>query len=118
MTLDIGGRARGTDPTTSHDAARKVRPGSARAALLLAHARADDEALSHPGRIGLTDEEACTAAGLSLASEYATRCSELERAGYLRDTSLVRIGHSGMGRMVRVITDSGYRTARGLGHGR
>lgn len=96
------GQARRSDPVTSHEAALKVRPGSARAALLQAHVHAPD---------GLTDEEACEAAGLSLASEYATRCSELMRAGLLRDTTWTRTGSSGMQRLVRTITDEGRRVA-------
>lgn len=95
------GQARRTDPATSHEAAFKIRPGSARARLLMAHA------IAQGIREGLTDEEACMAAGLSLRSEYATRCSELMRAGYLRDTEATRTGASGMSRVVRVITDQG-----------
>ena len=98
------GQARRTDPPTSHAAARQVRTGSAKAALLLAHA-------NHPD--GLTDEEAARIAGLSLASEYATRCSELMRAGYLADTTATRIGEAGMHRLVRRITAEGRKVVTG-----
>jgi hypothetical protein len=93
------GQARGSDPRTSKDAAALVRPGSQRRLLLEAHVR-------QPG--GLTDEEAAISAGISLASEYATRCSELMRAGLLRDTGRTRSGSSGMHRIVRILTDAGH----------
>lgn len=102
------GQARRTDPPTSQEAAERIRPKSARWQLLAAH-------LADPD--GLTDEEAADSAGLSLRSEYATRCSELMRAGYLRDTEATRTGASGMKRQVRVITEQGRawfnRDARG-----
>lgn len=99
------GQARRTDPPTSQTAAARVRPHSARAHLLLAHAY-------HPD--GLTDEEACVEAGLSLASEYATRCSELMRAGYLADTPWTRNGAAGLPRLIRHITPSGMAAASEL----
>ncbi len=96
--MDEHGQARRSDPPTAKDAARLVRPGSARRRLLEAHLR-------HPD--GLTDEEAAEKAGLSLHSEYATRCSELMRAGLIADTPLARSGGSGMARTVRRITPLG-----------
>lgn len=104
--IDGPGRFRKTDPATSRAAAMAVRPGSMRARLLLAHA-------GHPG--GLTDEAAAEAAGISLTSEYATRSSELARAGYLDDTTNTRLGASGMQRFVRRITTAGLRKAAELG---
>ena len=92
------GQARHTDPDTSKAAASRIRPGSAKAALLRAHS-------AYPN--GMTDEEAAKAAQLPLHSEYATRCSELERAGYLENTDQVRTGSSGMSRVVRRITALG-----------
>ena len=92
------GQARRTDPDTSQQAALAVRPNTARWFLLSAHAVYPE---------GLTDEEAASSAGLSLTSEYATRCSELERAGLLVNTDAVRTGDAGMGRMVRRITNEG-----------
>lgn len=97
-TLFDHGQARRSDPSTSHEAARKVRTGTAKRKLLEVHAR-------YPN--GLTDEEAARLAGLSLTSEYATRCSELMRAGYLVDTEATRLGESGMHRIIRRITDEG-----------
>jgi hypothetical protein len=92
------GQARHTDPVTSKDAAKKTRPGPMHRKLLAAHAK-------NPA--GMTDEEAALAAGIPLASEYATRCSELQNRGYLRGTKETRRGESGMARIVRVITDKG-----------
>lgn len=92
------GQARREDPRTSHTAAHRIRPGSARYQLLAAHR-------DHP--TGLTDEEAAAAADLSPRSEYATRCSELRNVGYLADTTTTRPGDAGTPRMVRVITRRG-----------
>ena len=98
------GQARRSDPPTSQAAARRIRTGTAKWALLQAHA-------AHAS--GLTDEEAAEAAGLSLTSEYATRCSELMRAGYLEVTPFVRIGRAGMQREVRCITPAGWDLVHG-----
>lgn len=95
---DDTGQARWTDPDTAKQAAISVRPGSARYSLLVAHFR-------YPA--GLTDEQACDLAGLRRVSEYATRCSELTRAGFLEETELTRSGDSGLLRMVRRITPAG-----------
>lgn len=96
--MDDHGQARGSDPWTAKEAARMVRPGSQRRALLEAH---------RENPRGMTDEEAAAAAGISPGSEYATRCSELVRAGLLEDTGKSREGSSGMARMVRKITPAG-----------
>ena len=107
---DIGpdhGQARATDLPTAKAAATQVKPGGARYALLKAH-------LSDLK--GMTDEEAAIEAGLPLTSEYATRCSELVRAGYLQDTSVTRMGRSGVRRVVRVITQSGIDLMESDGH--
>lgn len=92
------GQAKGGDPWTAQEAARLVRPGSQRRLLLEAHR-------DHPQ--GMTDEEAAEAAGISLASEYATRCSELKAARLLVDTGKSREGAAGMQRMIRKITGHG-----------
>jgi len=92
------GQARATDLPTAKAAAAQVKPGGARYALLKAHLL---------DLRGMTDEEAALTAGLPLTSEYATRCSELVRAGYLEDTAMTRQGRSGVRRVVRVITQSG-----------
>lgn len=99
LTLwDETGQARRSDPPTAHTAAARIRPRSARWALMIAH-------VANPN--GLTDEEAAELAGLSLRSEYATRCSELRGHGYLEDTERTRVGDSGLPRMVRRITERG-----------
>jgi hypothetical protein len=107
---DIGpdhGQARASDLPTAKAAAAQVKPGGARYALLIAHL-SDLE--------GMTDEEAAIRAGLSLTSEYATRCSELARAGYLHDTTLTRVGRSGVRRVVRSITDLGIDLMKAHGY--
>lgn len=106
--FDGPGQARTTDPATSHQAAQSypLRKGSHRSLLLLAFAQAGDR--------GATDERAAFVAGLSPRSEYATRCSELKRAGLVVDTTETRPGTSGAQRVVRRITDAGRRAAEGL----
>jgi len=100
-------KARLTDPETSHRAAKQVAPksGTAKAKLLAAH-RANPD--------GLTDREAAELAGLDLRSEYATRCSELARMGWLTNTATSRPDpDTRTDRMVRRITDLGMEVARG-----
>jgi hypothetical protein len=100
-------KARLTDPETSHRAAKQVAPkaGTAKAKLLAAHRSNPD---------GLTDREAAELAGLDLRSEYATRCSELVRMGWLTDTAISRPDpDTRTDRMVRRITDLGMEVARG-----
>jgi hypothetical protein len=100
-------KARATDPETSHAAAQKIAPraGTAKAKLLAAHA-------AHPD--GLTDREAAEIAGVSLQSEYATRCSELAKLGLLRDTELTRLDpDTRTARMVRRLTPLGRTVHNG-----
>ncbi len=101
LTYELGGpgQARITDPDTSQEAARLIRAKAttARVRLLEEFGRWDD----------LTDEEAASRAGLSMLSEYATRCSELDRAGMVQDTGRRRRGAAGAERMVRAITPLG-----------
>lgn len=88
-------------------AARFVRASatSARVLLMRAHAQAPT--------FGLTDEQAAEAAGLSLLSEYATRCSELLRMGFLEDTLQTRRSpESGLHRRVLRITATGQAALR------
>lgn len=102
---DRPGRARHSDPPTSHTAAATVayRAGSAKALLMTAYQ-------SHPD--GLTDEEAATIAGIPLTSEYAKRCSELRddmrivpRINPATGQPLTRPGRAGVDRMVcRAVT--------------
>ena len=106
--FDAAHKARAADPITSHLAAQIVVPKatSQRGKLLLAHLRNPD---------GLTDREAASSAGVSLASEYATRCSELVRCGWLRDTADTRLDpDTAQARMVRRITDNGMAVAHTL----
>ena len=97
-------KARASDPATSHDAAESarlnVRTGSQRRKLLDAFKAAP---------YGLTHEEAAMAAGISLASEYSTRCSELSNAKYLEATGEKRVGSRGLDRAVFRITDAGRK---------
>jgi len=103
--FDTKVKARSSDPQTSKRAAQEIgiRVNSSRFKLLMAH---------FTERNGLTDEEAATHAGLPLTSEYATRCSELERAGLLASMPTHRTGSSGQLRMVRRITVKGILTAQ------
>lgn len=98
-------KARREDPATSHTAANnpgvKVRANTAKAKLLATHRL-------FPA--GLTDREAAYHAGLSLGSEYATRCSELVRLGLLADTDETRPDpDTKQSRLVRRITALGLR---------
>lgn len=108
-------KSRRSDPHTSHLAATaiSIKAGSQRARLLIAF-------VEHAPN-GLTDEEAATAAGISLVSEYATRCSELRNAGLIDvcvtdNGPVTRIGSSGMARIVSAITDDGLTAAARLTH--
>lgn len=95
------GRARHTDPATSHDGARSVtvRAGSQKARLLAQYAAA--------GYHGLTDDEAAIDAYLT-HSCYWKRCGELREDGLIASAGFSRRGplhHED--RMVCVITDAG-----------
>ena len=94
------GKVRASDPATSRQAAlfAEATSTSARLRLIEAHA-------AHPN--GLTDEEAALIAGLSMASEYSTRCSELKRDGIVEDTTRTRVGSTGLQRVVRQMTSAG-----------
>lgn len=98
-------KARRSDPETSKRAADEIgiRVNSSRFKLLMAH---------FSERNGYTDEEAAIHAGLPLTSEYATRCSELERAGLIASMPTHRTGLSGQLRVVRRITVKGILTAQ------
>jgi len=106
--FDGPGQARHTDPSTSHAAAAFIRAKAttARVQLLHAHRRNPD---------GLTDEQAAEIAGLSLASEYATRCSELLRLGFLETTGRTVRSKSGTDRRVLRITAAGESALRARG---
>lgn len=94
-------KARATDPATSHSAADLVRARARSQRVKLLHAFAE----APEG--GYTDEEAAQHAGVSLDSEYATRCSELRSMGVLAVTGETRVGRNGVDRMVSAITAQG-----------
>jgi hypothetical protein len=100
-------KSRKSDPVTSRLAADgiKMRVNSTRHKLLMAH---------YSDRNGLTDEEAAVHADLPLTSEYATRCSELERAGLIASMPTHRTGSSGQLRVVRRITQLGVILAENI----
>ena len=110
------GQARNTDPPTSHRAAitHIGRKGSQRWLLLEAHAEAEDRLTLSKG---LTDEEACEWAGLPLVSEYATRCSELRRLGFIAPTGETRRGSGGIDRIVSRITPPGQQLIKDNANG-
>lgn len=95
--------SRTTDPETSHAAAAeiKVKARTQRAYLLQAFA---EERMD-----GLTDEQAMFGAyGVSMASEYAKRCSELREGGFIEPTGETRAGSAGPQRIVSRITAKGH----------
>jgi hypothetical protein len=104
------GRARHTDPATSHDGARSVtvRAGSQKARLLAQYAAAAQAWLDGVALIpGLTDDEAAIGAYLTHTC-YWKRCSEMREDGLIADTGRTRPGPlHGEARMVCVITDAG-----------
>jgi hypothetical protein len=104
------GRARHTDPATSHDAARSVtvRAGSQKARLLSAYAAAFHAlVIGHRTDMALTDDEAAVMAGLT-RSCFWKRCGELREDGLIMDTGRTRLGPlHGEHRMACAITDAG-----------
>ena len=98
-----GPKSRRTDPATSTGAEvlMKARAGSARIALLEAFGR------GYP----MNDKDAALHAGLSLQSEYATRCSELRRLGVIEFTGDSEQTSVGM-RMTSIITPAGLDVLR------
>lgn len=107
--LDELGRvipSRTSDPDTSRVAERvvKVKAGTQRALLLVAFNDYDCTAQG----CGLTDEQAMKAApGVSAASEFAKRCSELREGGFIEPTGETRLGAAGTPRIVSRITAKG-----------
>lgn len=94
------GRARHTDPATSHDGAASVtvQAGSQKARLLAAYRDA-------PG--GLTDDQAAVRAGVTNGC-FWKRCSEMRDDGLITDAGITRLGPlHGEARMVCVITTAG-----------
>lgn len=96
--------ARSSDPATSHIALPFA--ANQRTRMLHAFALLKDA----------TDEEAMRIAlGVSSASEYSKRCSELRDGGYIEVTGDVRRGASGNLRIVSRITDKGIDALRSGG---
>jgi len=91
--------------------ARRVDGDTSRFAASLIRAKAESE---RPRLLGAyadglpwMDEEAAVRAGLDLHSEYATRVSELLRAGLLVQTAEMRVGAAGVPRRTCRISESG-----------
>jgi hypothetical protein len=100
------GRARATDPATSHTAADSVayRSRSQKARLLAAYGH---DYYGRNGEVGLTDDEAALRAGLE-RSCFWKRCGELRADGMIADTGTTRRGPiHGEPRMVCIITAAG-----------
>jgi hypothetical protein len=96
------GQARKTDPDTSVTAAKMITAKATTARVRLLTAFFDAR-----GTDGLTDEQAAKLGGVSLYSEYATRCSELRRAQLIEATGRTRPGSAGAAREVSRITPAG-----------
>ena len=111
--LDVRkGRTRRHDHVTSVAGAQAVsyRAGSQKERLLRAY--------RYAGPDGLTDEEACVLAGISLRSCYWKRCSELREDGVITLTGRSRPGDAGVPRIICTITEEGervWRLAQGFG---
>ena len=106
------GRTRRDDHATSIAGANSVayRAGSQKERLLRAY--------RYAGADGLTDEEACVLAGISLRSCYWKRCSELREDGVIASLGRSRPGDAGVPRIVCAITSDGeqvWRVAQGFG---
>lgn len=106
--------SRGTDPDTSHEAAKevKIRANSQRAYLLAEFYRFQMED-------GLTDEQAMDYAypNVSATSEYSKRCSELREGGFIEPTGETRPGSAGPQRIVSRITAKGRAWIEANSHG-
>ncbi len=99
--------ARGTDPATSIEAARKLdagRAGSMRRALLESY-------LAGP----MTAERASSVAGFGPGDGAWKRVSDLLNLELLRDTGRTRVGSSGRQQRILEITELGRSTIRGAG---
>ena len=97
--------ARSTDPHTSHEAARRMRPraGTHRGRTLAAYDTARDG--------GLTDFELSDLTGIQVSS-IGVRRGELTRAGLLEDSGRTRPSPAGSPAIVWVITANGRAVAR------
>jgi hypothetical protein len=96
-----------SDPDTSHEAERLIRvtANNQRGKLLAAYRWAPQ---------GFTDDEAQTTAGVSPASCYWKRCSELRDAGFIVPTGITRKGRAGVQRIVCALTPLGLKMLRDI----
>lgn len=104
LSLDDAPRARATDPSTSHEAARRVKAGTDKAAVLRVHH-------NHPG--GLTDFELADRMGRAQTS-VGVRRGSLVRDGLVVATETRRATPSGAMAIVWRITPDGVDVARQL----
>lgn len=97
---------RNTDPVTSVQGARDVKPRrTSQAMLLLAE---------YAHRDGLTDEEAGLFSGLAKRPKccYWKRCSELRAQGFIAPTGETRISSAGSAMQVCAITAEGLEALK------
>lgn len=89
-----------SDPVTSREGAKAVKPRRTSQAMLL---------LAEYQYKALTDEEAGMASGLAQKPKccYWKRCSELRSQGFIIDTNTTRISTAGSPMMVCAITPEG-----------
>lgn len=94
-----------SDPITSREGARTVKPRRTSQAMLL---------LAEYQQKPLTDEEAGMASGLALKTKccYWKRCSELRSKGFIVDTNTTRMSSAGSPMMVCQITPQGLEALK------
>jgi hypothetical protein len=94
-----------SDPVTSREGAKAVKPRRTSQAMLLLVQYQDKP---------LTDEEAGIASGLVNKPKcgYWKRCSELRAQGFITDTNTTRISTAGSPMMVCAITPEGLEALR------
>ena len=94
-----------SDPVTSREGAKAVKPRRTSQAMLL---------LAEYQHMPLTDEEAGMASGLAYKTKccYWKRCSELRAQGFITDTNTTRPSSAGCSMMVCEITAAGREALR------
>ena len=94
-----------SDPVTSREGAKAVKPRRTSQAMLL---------LAQYQHRPLTDEEAGMASGLAYKTKccYWKRCSELRAQGFITDTNTTRMSTAGSAMMVCEITAAGREALR------
>lgn len=97
---DPEAHARRTDPDTSHEAARRLRPGAMMRRILAAYAVAGP----------MISDEAVAYCGYNAGAGAWKRVSDLTGLGYLRFTGDRRLSYrTNRMQMVREITDAGRK---------